>query len=62
MLYILNMFSIEDGSGKIYLVNRLKVYWEGIGLYVCMLSDGIDFDFNFLKYVLVNIIIDLYIL
>lgn len=61
MPYILNMLSTEDGSGKTYLANRLKVYWEGIGLHVRMLSDGTDFDSNSSKYALANTITDLYI-
>ena len=61
MPYILNMLSTEDGSGKTYLANRLKAYWEGIGLHVRMLSDGTDFDSNSSKYALANTITDLYI-
>jgi len=55
------MLSTEDGSGKTYLANRLKAYWEGIGLHVRMLSDGTDFDSNSSKYALANTITDLYI-
>ncbi|MCE8548957.1 hypothetical protein DW228_17000 [Bacteroides fragilis] len=42
--FILNLLSTEEGSGKSYLAERLKNYWESLGLKVRLLTDGIDFD------------------
>lgn len=58
--YIVNLISTEYGTGKTYLCDKLKTYWNDIGLKTSTLSAGIDFKPDSKEYVLARSIKDLY--
>lgn len=58
--FILNLVSTEEGNGKSYLAERLKNYWESLGLKVRLLTDGIDFDSGSSAFILSRSLKDLY--
>lgn len=41
--YILNLLSVDEGSGKTYIAEHLEEYWKSIGLKVRRISEGTDF-------------------
>ena len=58
--YILNLLSIEDGSGRTDIAEQLEKYWQSIGLKIRHISDGVDFHSDSSRYLMAKNITDLY--
>ncbi|WP_455585207.1 hypothetical protein [Bacteroides sp.] len=58
--YILNLLSTEERCGKSYVGEHIETYWKSLGLNVCRLTDGIDFNSKSSKFQLASSIKELY--
>lgn len=58
--YIINFISTESGEGKSNVIEKLKSYWNSIGLKVSVVVGGTDFNTSSREYNLAKSITDFY--